>query len=286
MINGALAMEGGSLRCLFTCGVTDVMLENGIDMSYLLGVSAGSLNAVNYAAGQPGRTRDVNLSFVGDKRYMGMDSLLRHHMIFNFDFLFDDVSDIYLPLNREAFMDPCHRLVCVATNVKTGKPEYFERIPGDESIYNALKAGCSMPLLSKMVEVKGGKYLDGGLSLAVPYRKPIDEGYEKVVVVLTRHKGFRKMPTPNYMKKLYMTRYAKYPRLVKSLIDTPRMYGREMREIDKLESEGRIFVIRPEKPITISRVEKDRGKLRELYRQGRAVGEKQLPALKKYLGIN
>ena len=61
---------------------------------------------------------------------------------------------------------------------------------------------------------------------------------------------------------------------------------REMvEEVLALESQGRIFVIRPETPITISRMEKDKDKLRELYREGRRIGKKQRKALLEYLEI-
>lgn len=277
-------MEGGSLRCLFTAGVVDVMMEHGIELSYVIGVSAGSLTGVNYVSKQIGRTADVNLTFVNDKRYLGMRTLVKNHMIFNFDFLFGEISDTLIPLDREEFMNSPQRFVCVATNVETGEPEYFERGKcGD--IYSALRASCSMPLMSKMVDIGGKRYLDGGFTMAVPYRKAIDEGYEKVVVITTRQHGYRKLPVSRSMGRLYMTRYRKYPNLVKALMNTPRMYAKQMREIDELEKEGRIFVIRPQAPITVSRVEKDVNKLKDLYQCGRAVGEQRLEELKKYLEI-
>lgn len=277
-------MEGGSLRCLFTAGVVDVMMEHGIELSYVIGVSAGSLTGVNYVSKQIGRTADVNLTFVNDKRYLGMRTLVKNHMIFNFDFLFGEISDTLIPLDREEFMNSPQRFVCVATNVETGEPEYFERGKcGD--IYGALRASCSMPLMSKMVDIGGKRYLDGGFTMAVPYRKAIDEGYEKVVVITTRQHGYRKLPVSRSMGRLYMTRYRKYPNLVKALMNTPRMYAKQMWEIDALEKEGRIFVIRPQEPITVSRVEKDVNKLKDLYQCGRAVGEQRLEELKKYLEI-
>jgi predicted patatin/cPLA2 family phospholipase len=284
MIDGALAMEGGSLRCLFTSGVVDVLMENNIYMSYVIGVSAGSLTGVNYVSKQIGRTADINISFVNDKRYLGVESLITKHMIFNFDFLFGEISDKLLPFDYDEFMNSPQRFACVATNVATGKPEYFERGKCSD-IYAALRASSSMPLLSKMVKIDDKDYLDGGLSLAVPYQKPIDEGFDKVVVIVSRQHGFRKMPVSRSMGRAYLTRYRKYPNLVKALMNTPRMYAKEMREIDELEAQGRIFVIRPEEPITISRIEKDTEKLKALYIKGRDVAKKQLPALKKYLGI-
>lgn len=277
-------MEGGSLRCLFTAGVVDVMMEHGIDLSYVIGVSAGSLTGVNYVAKQIGRTADINLTFVNDRRYLGVSTLVKNRMIFNFDFLFGEISDTLIPLDREEFMRSPQRFVCVATNVGTGKPEYFERGKCPD-IYAPLRAGCSMPLLSKMVEVQGKKYLDGGFTLAVPYAKPIEEGYEKVVVITSRQRGYRKLPVSRAMARVYLTRYRKYPNLVRALLETPRMYAREMREIDELEAKGRVFVIRPQEPITISRVERDVGKLRDLYAKGRAVGEQRLTDLKRYLEI-
>lgn len=278
----ALVLEGGSLRCMFSAGVTDVMMNNGLPFDGVFGVSAGALTGVNFVSGQPGRTARVNLDYVNDKRYLGIRSLLLHKSIFNFDFLFGEISKELLPFDWDAFENSPCEFTAVATNCVTGRPMYCEKSSCSD-IYAAVRASASMPLLAPMVTVEGAPCLDGGVSVSIPYQKALDEGYEKIVVVTTREHGFRKPSVKGAAARAYARHYRKYPELVRALLNVPRRYNRELEQLEALELQGRLLVVRPQKPITISRTEKDREKLQALYDEGEAVGLERLAALKSYL---
>lgn len=283
MSKKALVLEGGSLRCMFSAGAVDVMMEKGIAFDGLFGVSAGALTGVNYVSGQPGRTADVNLSFVNDKRYLGLRNLLLHRSLFNFDFLFGEISDTLIPLDREAFAhSPC-RYTAVSTNCLTGRPVFSEK-GSCPDIYAAIRASASLPLMAPMVPVEGVPCLDGGVSLSIPYERALEEGYDKVVVITTREHGYRKPPVSRPAARVYARVYRRYPELVKALLRSPRRYGAELDRLDRLEAQGRLFVLRPPAPVTVSRAEKDTDKLRALYQQGIAACREQLGALAAYLG--
>ncbi len=282
MAKTALVLEGGSLRCMFSAGVTDIMQERGLGFDGVFGVSAGALTGVNFVSGQPGRTAQVNLQFVDDKRYLGVRNLILHRSIFNFDFLFGEISETLLPFDWEAFAkSPC-RFTAVATDCLTGKPVYCEK-SSCENIFTAVRASASMPLLAPMVQVEGTPCLDGGCSVSIPYRQALEEGYDRLVIVTTREHGYRKPQITRGQAKLYARAYRRYPSLLRVILDTPRRYGKELDEIDKLEAEKKAFVIRPPKPIAISRTEKDVKKLQALYGEGRETGEAQWAALKAFL---
>jgi len=278
----ALVLEGGSLRCMFSSAITDLMMEQGLVFDAVYGVSAGSLTGVNYVSNQPKRTMRVNIDFAHDRDYLGMKTLLLNKSIFNFDYLLDSISNTYLPLDRKTFETGSVDFTCAATNIETGEAVYFNKHSCDD-IYMALIASSSMPLLSPIVDVCGTKCLDGGIKIAVPYQKAIDDGYEKIVVIPTREHGFRKAFPSRTLSKLYLNRYYRYPEFVKTLIDTPRMYDRQMNEIDALQRKGRIMVIRPERAVTVSRTEKDVCKLMALYHEGRKTAEKAWESLSRYL---
>lgn len=284
MIEGALVLEGGSLRSMFTSGVLDVMLEQEMELSYINGVSAGSMCGMNYISKQVGRTLKVNTEYLHDKRYMSFRNMLKNRLIFNFDFLFGELSTELVPFDFEVFEQSPQRFEVVATRCKTGQPVFFEKGVCTE-MYEAVQASCSMPVLSKMITVEGKKYLDGGISLPIAYRRALDLGYEKVVVVLTRQHGYRKKPVDRLTKRGYDRYFAPLPELRASLEEVPERYNRMQEEIDQLEAEGKIFVIRPEFPVLVSRVEQDAEKLKALYAEGRRIGEEKLPALKEYLNI-
>lgn len=194
MQNGALILEGGSLRSLFTSGVLDVFMEHNLYFSDVTGVSAGSLTGVNYVSRQPGRSAKLNIDYVNDKRYLGVNNLILHHEIFNFDFLFNDLSHSILPMDFDTFYKSPQHFTAVATNLRTGEAEYFEKSSCSD-ILAAIRASSSMPMLSKAVKMNGELYLDGGCAMAIPYQKAIDDGFEKIVLVLTRQQGYRKLYT-------------------------------------------------------------------------------------------
>ena len=282
MVRKALALEGGSLRCMFTAGAVDVMMERGLEFEGVFGVSAGALTGINYVSRQVGRTARVNLEFVNDKRYLGVRNLILHHSLFNFDFMFGEVSDTLIPLDRKTIREnPC-QFTAIATDCLTGQPRFFEK-SATPDIYAAIRASASMPMLSPMVQVEGTPCLDGGVSLSIPYERPLEEGYGKVVVVTTREHGYRKPGVSPTMGRLYARAYRKYPQLVRALMNVPYRYGKELDELDRLEAHGEVFVLRPPKPVTVSRAEKDTKKLQALYEEGRAACLAQWEALAAYL---
>ncbi|WAJ22346.1 patatin-like phospholipase family protein [Lacrimispora xylanolytica] len=284
MTEGALVLEGGSLRGVFTAGVLDVLIEQEIELSYVNGVSAGSMSGMSYISKQSGRTIRVNLDYVRDKRFLSFRNMVRNRSIFNFDFLFGELSDTLVPFDYDTFNNSRQIFEVVATRCKTGKPEYFEKSTSEDFI-SAVKASSSIPVLSSMISVNGKKYLDGGCSMPVAYQRAIDLGYEKVVVILTREKGYRKPLLDKWTKKGYERYFGPLPKLLKALQDVPERYNRMQEEIDQLEAEGRIFVIRPDKHVTVQRTEQDKRKLESLYEDGRRLAEANLDDLKRYLGI-
>ena len=287
MVKGALVLEGGSLRCLYTGGVLDVFLEHGLEFSYVSGVSAGSMCAMNYLSRQVGRTHDINLNYVHDKRYMSLRNMVKNREVFNFEFLFGELSHKLNPFDWETFRNTDQIFEAVATRCKTGKPEYFDctQPVEDDFVETAVSASSSMPILSHMVDVRGKKYLDGGLSMPIPYQRAMDLGYEKVVLVLTRDRDYRKKEPSRLTEKAYDRYFAPLPELREAIRQIPSRYNRMKEEIALLEAEGKIFVIRPKDPVTVGRLEHNREKLEELYQTGRKEAIEQLPKLKEYLGI-
>ncbi|MCI5650918.1 MAG: patatin family protein [Ruminococcus bromii] len=282
MEKGALILEGGSLRSLFTAGVLDVFMENDLYFSDVTGVSAGALTGVSYVSKQPGRTAQINIGYVNDKRYLGVNNLLLHHEIFNFDFLFNELSREILPFDFNTFFSSPMHFTAVATSLDTGEPVYFEK-DACPDILTAVRASSSMPVVSKAVTIDGKRYLDGGCSMAIPYQKAIDDGFEKIVLVLTRQQGYRKLYTRRPVLRAYAKYFRHYPNFIRALFAVPTRYDRQQREIDELEKAGRIFVIRPQQPVNVSHTERDVEKLTALYNDGHKEAERQLEALRAYL---
>ncbi|MCU6762705.1 NTE family protein rssA [uncultured Roseburia sp.] len=281
IIKGCLVLEGGAFRGLYTGGVLDALMVHGIQLECVAGVSAGALNGYNYISGQIGRASRFNLGHRHDPDYVGLPAFRRNHGLFGFDIVFDDERNGE-PLNKEKFMDPGRRFIAVATDCRTGKPVYFENGKcGD--IFAAIQASASMPVISKMVEADGIPCLDGGCSVAIPLDFAIGEGYEKIIVVKTRDDLYRKNVKTGSFDKLKKLLYRKYPELLKALFSSASRYNELCERIQKLRAEGRIYVISPSSPVTVSRLERDMEKLGALYHQGYNDTVGQLEKIREYL---
>ena len=283
IVQGCLVLEGGAFRGVYEEGVLDAMLEAGINMQCTIGVSAGALNGMNYVAGQIGRSARVNLRYRHDHRYVGVRALRNNHGIIGFDFLFEGLKNID-SLNYERFHRKEQRFIAVATNCKTGKTEYFEK-GLCKDIFQAIRASATLPYISKMVDIDGTPYLDGGCSCRIAYQWALNENFEKIVVVKTRDDSFRK---PIKDKKIHRAKafYHFYPELAESLARSDEDYNRQCDEIEKLRREKRIFVISPSKPVNVGRIEGDMEKLGKLYYLGYEDAKKQMKDLMDYLSIN
>lgn len=285
MIKAALVLEGGALRGMYTSGVLDTFLKNNMEFECVAGVSAGALNAMSYISKQPGRSAKINLEYCDDPRYIGRKAFIKNKGIIGYDYLFGDISENKVPFDYKSFENTNQRFVIVTTNCEKAETEYLEKSNCND-LFKAAQASSSMPLASAIVEINNNHYLDGAVTTSIPIKWAIEQGYEKVVVVLTRDRTYRKPMLSNKMKKLYKLAYHKYPKLIEKLNTMPERYNKLQEEIIDLEKEGKIFIIRPEKEVTVSRLEKDKEKLENLYKEGIAEAEKNLDALKEYLEIS
>lgn len=277
---GCLVLEGGAFRGIYTQGVLDALMKNGINFQTVIGVSAGALGGINYLAGNIGRSARMNLRYRHDPRYVGALALIKDHGVFGFDFAFNDMTDD--PLNTERFYDPRRRFVAVATNVETGKAEYFDRDTASD-IFQAARASASMPYVSRPVTVDGAPYLDGGCSDKIPYRWAIDQGFEKIVVIKTQDRDFRKNPHPERSRRIAGRFYKNHPAFAEALAAADTDYNTQCDALEVLEDCGRVFVIAPSEPLKIHRLEKDMEKLGAVYYLGYQNGLEALPALRAYL---
>ncbi|ABR74730.1 patatin family protein [Actinobacillus succinogenes] len=274
-----LVLEGGAMRGMFTAGVLDVFLDENIHADGAITVSAGALFGINFPSGQRGRTLRYNLKYLNDKRYMGLYSLLTTGNIINRDFAFYELPFTLDPFDQQTFNQSGMEFWVTLTNVETGQPEYF-KIHNVFEQMEFLRATSAMPFVSKMVEINGNKYLDGGISDSIPLLKCLALGYDKIIVILTRPLDYRKTPSSTTLFKLF---YRQYPQLVKCWANRYAEYNQTVERIIKLHKEGKIFVIRPSETLAIHRLEKDPAKLQAMYDLGVSDGKNAIEKLKIYL---
>ena len=269
--NTSLVLEGGGLRGVFTCGVLDCFMEHGITFPFIVGVSAGACNGLSFMSGQKGRAKASNIDLMDQYHYIGLRYLLTQGCIMDFKLLFEDFPTKIIPYNYEAYFKNPTRFVMVTTNCLTGKAEYFEEKTSAERVMSIVRASSSLPFISQITYVDGVPMLDGGIADSIPVQYALEQGYENIVVVMTRNKGYRKKAGSMKAAKLF---YRRYPALQKALSERNAVYNRTMDMIESLEDQGRITVIRPINPVEVGRMEKDTAKLTALYEEGYAVAER------------
>ena len=280
MQNAALVLEGGGMRGLYTVGVTDCLLENGIMLKDLYGVSAGACQGCNYLSGQAGRGERVWVNYLNDRRYCSLYSLIRTGDLFGAEMCYDIIPNQLEPYDYEAFRRGGSRFTVVVTDCLTGQAEYFHPQDLRDSM-EVVRASASLPLVSNMVTIGGVPYLDGGVADAIPLARSIADGHRKNLVVLTRQKGYRK--EPDGAVRLYELKYRRYPALVQALKTRHERYNAALDLIEAEEAAGRAFVFRPETKPEVGRIEKDAQKLRALREAGYRQAESMIEQLKEFL---
>lgn len=279
-----LVLEGGGMRGVYTAGVLDALINQNYCADYLIGVSAGCTNGASYISWQKERGMRTNINYIDDKRYLSFSSYLKTGSLFGMDFLFYDIPEKLDPFDYDScFKSKCDYRVGV-TNIETGKEEYFGKEALKKEDRNiVLRASVSLPIASPIVEIKGKKYLDGGIGDPIPIRRAFEEGCDKVIVVLTRDRGYRKGASKG--KLFFKLMYRKYPKLIELLCNRHERYNETLEYIQKMEKEGKAFVVAPEKPIEIDKFEKNKNKLFEVYKLGLADGTKVFEKYRKFLDV-
>ena len=276
-----IVLEGGAMRGLFTAGVLDVFMENGIRFDSAVGVSAGACFGSNLKSEQTRRAIRYNLRFAKDKRYCSVRSLIKTGDMFGAEFCYHTIPDELDEFDVDTFESSPMDFWVVATDIETGKAVYHKLKDLDYDELEWLRASASMPLASRIVEVGGRRMMDGGISDSIPLRFMQHIGMKKNVVILTQPRGYVKRQT----KAVPMLKavYKNYPLFVKACSDRHKMYNRELAYIRKAEQSGNTLVIAPPKKLPIGHIEHDEENLQRVYLIGRQAGIEKLKEVRKFL---
>ena len=276
--NSGLVLEGGGMRGVFTCGVLDYLMDHKISFPYTVGVSAGACNGLSYMSHQRGRGKYSNIDLLAKYKYIGIRPLLKKRGLIDQQLLFHRFPDRILPYNYKAYAENPNRFEMVTTDCLTGCACYWEEKYDEKRIIDIVKASSSLPYACPVIYVDGRPMLDGGIVDSIPLLRAYEQGYDKCVVVLTRNRGYRKSEKKAFVPNFI---YKQYPRLRVALRNRNKLYNAQLELVERLESEGNIVVIRPEKPIVVDRMETSTQKLTDLYLEGYACAQKVMEGLEK-----
>lgn len=260
-----LILEGGGMRGVFTCGVLDNLMDRGIRFPYTIGVSAGACNGLSYMSEQRGRGKFSNIDLLEKYRYIGLKQLIFKGNIMDFDLLFHKFPEEIIPYHYDKFAACKERFEMVTTSCRTGRACYYDEKMDPVRIIDIVKASSSLPFVSPISYVDGEPMLDGGIADSIPLLRARELGFDNNLVVLTRNKGYRKPQKPTTVPWFF---YRKYPLLREAIRRRNALYNEQIDLVERLEDKGELVVIRPQKPITVDRIERDTRKLLDLYNEG------------------
>ena len=270
-LSAGLVLEGGGMRGVFTSGVLDAFMKYDLYFPFTVAVSAGACNGMSYMSRQPRRARISNIDYLARYQYIGLHHLVTQGCIFDRKLLYDKFPNQYLPFDFDTFFSSPMTFEMVTTNCLTGQPMYLSERHDRQRALDIVRASSSLPYVSKIVDVDGIPMLDGGIVDSIPLQHAIDMGHPTNVLVLTRNRGYRNtgkdMKIPRFI-------YRKYPRLRVALSRRLAAYNAQLEYVERMEDEGRVICIRPERPMEVDRIEKDIAKLERLYEEGFVLGER------------
>lgn len=269
----ALVLEGGGMRGVFTSGVLDWMIDHDITFPYLVGVSAGSSNALSYASHQRGRGKYIFADLQVERHYLGMRNIWHHRSIMDMDLLYHELPESLWPYDYAAYRANPMRVESVATDCITGNAVYLEEKDDPTRIIDIVRASSSLPFACPIAYVDGQPMLDGGIADSIPLQRALDQGFDHAIVVLTRDREYRKKEEPLHLPPFI---YGRYPKLREALRTRGARYNAQVGLVERLEREGRITVIRPDHPVDVARIETNMDKMNALYQHGFEVAERVL----------
>ena len=281
-----IVFEGGAFRTIFSCGVMDALVENNIMPDYMIGVSAGAAYGVSMASRQPGRNLDVLIKYRNDKRYLSVGNMLdkENKAIYGLEFSYETIPNELNLFDYDAFKAYKSDFYCVVTNLLTCEAEYM-KYTGEDRTNTVLKATCALPMLFPPIIINDTPYMDGGLTDSIPFMRALEDGCDRVLVVLTREAGYTK--TTSTSTKAIARYYEKeYPKLSEVMLSRAERYNECLKQLKEYEDSGKVMVIRPAVSKGFSRLEKDKNKILSMYNDGYNQGYTLTGDIKKFFNYS
>lgn len=278
-----IVLEGGALRTIFSSGVCDAFVEADLLPDYVVGVSAGIAYGVSYVSRQPRRNLEILMTYANDKRYMSKRNLFKpsNRCYFGLKFTYDDIPNRLVPFDYGTFRAFPGEVEAVVTNLETGRPEYLP-VPRQDDQFQVLQATCAMPLLFPIYHINGIPCLDGGSSDGIPYERAVQKGCDRVVVILTRERNYRR--TPEKYQALVELRYRRYPKFCAVMRSRAERYNACRERLFQLERDGKVILLAPKSTQGFSRIEKDVEKIKALWQDGYDQGRARAEEIRAFWG--
>lgn len=276
-----IVIEGGAMRSIYAAGILDYFLDQKIEIPNVLAVSAGAYAGMNYVSGQKGRVLDAVIKPLKEYKYLGIGTFFKKGTFFDMEYLFNEVPKKKAPFDFEAFLNSAKHFLISTTDCITGKCIYHDQFQNQDEFWKICKTANSLPFIAKITPINGVPMLDGGVADAIPVKKALEEGWDKLIVILTRKEDYRKKYRPLY--QFFVRRvYRKYPELVRVLEERADTYNQSLELVKRLEEEGKALVFRPTR-IAVKNQESNVETLFRSYEHGYAQADQRHEEIESFL---
>lgn len=277
---------GGGMKCAYSAGLYDYFIDNNIEFDYYLGVSAGSMNLLSYIAGERGRMIEMyRESAVGDD-YLSIHNLVQNGTYMNYDKVaenfFSDKGNN--PFDFKKFFESDKKFVISATEADSCKTVYYDcsEMTDRERVLNIVSASCCIPVVSKPIVIDDKEYFDGGLAEPIPFRKAMNDGCDKFIVVLSApaDRKRKKLIGSNFLDSTFLR---DYPEIAEVIEDRNVIYNYLIRCVKEYELEEKALILSPEEIMGATTLVKDVSVVNKLYENGYRDGLNNIKKIKKLL---
>lgn len=262
-----LVLEGGGMRGAYTAGALSWLIDNHVEFDYGVGISAGAINLCSYLLKDKQFLHDITVKYMSDKKNVGLIPLLKEHRYVGYDYMFDDLLINQVKYDTSLITEKKMNMEFGIYDLNQSKTIFFNASDLDPGL-RMLKASCTLPIAGKIVDYKGHRFLDGGISIMIPIDRSIEQGCNKNIVIITKPDGYVRKAASQLMQKMMAFNYPNYPKMVYDYIHRHESYNRQMDLILKQVEENKCILVRPSKTIPVKRFSGDPENLKSLYELG------------------
>lgn len=259
---------GGGMRDIYGAGAFDRFLDDGVSFDCCVGVSAGSGNLISFLAGQRGRAYRFYCTYSFRKQYMSIGNFIKDGSYINFNYPYDviSVASGEDPLDYKVFSSYKGSFYITTTDAITGEAVFFDGLEMPLDCYDPIKASGTLPVVCKPRKINDNIYYDGGVAEPVPLERALEEGCDKIVLILTRPKSFRMVKGKESLASKIIRK--KYPNTADALEKRAERYNATVEKAIEMEKQGKCLILAPDDCCGIDTLSKNKDNLDKLYHKG------------------
>lgn len=264
-----LVLEGGGVRGAYTAGALAWLNDNNITFDYSVGISSGAAYLCCYLCGDKHSPKNMSTIYAADPDLVGITSLLRVGYYVDYRRIFETDLKGKEHMTIQKILDEKPDMEIGAYDMEKGETCFY----GPEDLSDDLeliRGACALPVASEVVEYRGKRLLDGGITKMIPIERALEKGCTKCLVITTKPKDYVRKPASKIVTLIMRLIYRKCPQIAKDYKVRHLNYKKQREIIDELCAEGKALNILPSKTINVSRWKGDQKSCIELYDLGYA----------------